>query len=151
MTWSLNAILCNSTLNLLCRLSGPSYYLQEAPAQQEHPSMGAEQLFPIDGGKEEAYTAEQLAEINLPTNLSPSNSMKDLSIQRVFIINTFVHERARFLNTSIQSLLTLGMLWPNYMIIKTKYPHTGKERGLHTERQKHNNKTKPVDTKLEEN
>lgn len=41
------------------------------------------------------------------------------------------------------------MLWPNYMIIKTKYPHTGKGRGLHTERQKHN-KTKPVDTKLEE-
>lgn len=71
MTWSLNAILCNSTLNLLCRLSGPSYYLQEAPAQQERPSMGAEQLFPIDGGKEEAYTAEQLTEINLPTNLSP--------------------------------------------------------------------------------
>lgn len=100
VTWSFNPILCNPILNLLCMLSGPSYYLQEAPDQQELPSMGAEQLFPIDGGKEEAYTAKQLAKINLPINLSPSNSARDLSIKQVFIINTFLHERARIINTS---------------------------------------------------
>lgn len=96
VTCSFTPTLCNPILNLLGRLSGHSYYLQEAPDQQELPSMGAEQLFPIDGGKEEAYTAE----INLLINLSPSNLIRDLSIKRVFIINTFVHERARIVNTS---------------------------------------------------